>query len=108
MGYDAVDAAIAAWAASHSLTLCTEFGGGPARFCYVTGDEHECFQVSIETPADGAITVNAWGVETEDDAELNQQWRVPVGDLVPTLEAALGRIAVWRSRPRTRLWSDQP
>lgn len=107
MNYDPVDAAIAAWANRHGLTLCTEFGGVPRRFVYVSGGEHECFQVSIEPPDDGAITVNAWDVETEDDAKLHQQWRVLVDDLDPTLEAALNQVAVWRSRPRTRLWGDR-
>lgn len=103
MNYDAVDAAIAAWADSHSLILRTEFGGVPRRFCYVSSGAQECFQVSIEPPDDGAITVNVGDVETEDDAELQQQWLVPVGHLVPTLQAALDQIAIWRVRPRTHL-----
>ena len=108
MSYDTVDDAITTWAHTHRLILCTKFGGIPRRFCYVSGDEHECFQVSIEPPDAGAIIVNAWDVETEDDAELHRQWQVPLGDLVPTLEAALKQIAVWRARPRTRHWGDPP
>lgn len=107
MSYQTVDATIAAWIDRHAFMLCTEFGGVPRRFCYVTRGEYECFQISIEPPDDGSITVNAWDVETEDDAELHQQWRVPVGDLIPTLDAALDQIDVWRSRRRTRRWGDR-
>jgi hypothetical protein len=106
MGSDAIDAAIGAWAGRHSLRLCTGLGG--TRFCYVSGDEHECFQVSIELPDAGTVTIHAWDVETEDDAELHQSWQVPVGDLISTLEAALNQIGVWRARPRTRHWGDPP
>lgn len=104
MGYQIVDPVIKAWAENHGLAVCTEFGGAPRRFCYVSGGEHECFQVSIELPADGNVTVNAWEVETADDAELSQQWQVPVSDLSAALDAALTKIAEWGARPRTRVW----
>lgn len=108
MSYEAVDDVIGSWVKRHGLTLIAEFGGEPRRFCYVSGGEHECFQVSIEPPEGGTITVNAWDVETEDDAELHQQWRVEIGDLASTLEAAFGQIADWSSRPRTRRWGEKP
>ncbi|HEY2047908.1 MAG TPA: hypothetical protein VGH03_01090 [Caulobacteraceae bacterium] len=108
MTYSIVDAEIYAWAERHGLKVCTEFAGAPRRFCYVSGGEHECFQVSIEPPEDGAVTVNAWDVETQDDAELHRQWRVALGDLDPTLEAALRQIVDWKSRPRIRGWGEKP
>jgi len=55
MSYDAVDATIVAWADSHGLTLCTEFGGVPRRFCYVTGGEHECFGLRLQLKALEAV-----------------------------------------------------
>jgi hypothetical protein len=102
MSYAAVDAEIDAWAKRHGLRLCTEFGGVPRRFCYVSSGAHESFQVSIEPPEGGTITVNAWDIEIDDDAELHQQWRVAIGDLIPTLDEALRQIAGWASRPRNR------
>lgn len=98
MSYEAVDDVISAWAASRGLTLSTEFGGRPRRFCYVTGSRAECFQVSIEPPEDGLIAINAWDVETSDDTSLHRAWQVPVGDLYPALEEALEQIARWGQR----------
>jgi hypothetical protein len=68
------------------------FRGQPRRFCYVSAGERECFQVSIEPPDGGQITVTAWDVETVDDAEFHWQRRVFASDLVPALEAALDQI----------------
>jgi hypothetical protein len=99
MNYEAIDPIIAAWALRHGLTLSMEFGGQPRRFCYVSAGQDECFQVSIEPPEDGAITVNAWDVETHDDAEFHRAWRVHAGSLEPTLDAALMQIADWAARP---------
>jgi hypothetical protein len=108
MSYAAVDAVISEWAAVHRLTLSTEFGGKPRRFCYVSGGEHECFQVSIEPPEGATVTVNAWSIETEDDAELHQQWLITTGELSATLDAALKQISRWSVRPRSRRWGQQP
>lgn len=96
--YEAVDDGINAWAARHGLTLSTEFDGQPRRFCYVSAGEAECFQVSIEEPADGTITVNAWDVETSDDAELHRAWQVPVAELSATLDEAMEQITQWSWR----------
>jgi hypothetical protein len=98
MSYEAVDDSVSAWAARHGLRLITEFAGRPCRFCYVSGGEDECYQVSVEPPEDGIITVNVWDVETRDDAELHRAWHVPVGDLGPTLEEAWEEIARWGGR----------
>jgi hypothetical protein len=100
MGYEAVDDGISAWAARHSLTLSTEFGGQPRRFCYVSGGKAESFQVSIEPPEDGIITVNAWDVETSDDAQFHRKWQVPISDLSSTLDKAVEQIARWARRDR--------
>ncbi len=83
-------------------------GGSRRRFCYVSGGEHECFQVSVEPPEAAAITVNAWSVETEDDAELHRQWVVEAPELLATLETALKTISEWTVRPLARRWGEQP
>lgn len=106
MSYATIDAVIAEWAAAHGLKLCTEFGG-PARFCYVSGGEHECFQVSVDPPQGETVTVNAWSIETEDDAELHRHWRVPTADLRSALEVALEQISAWSARPLSRRWGEQ-
>jgi hypothetical protein len=102
MSYEAVDDVISAWAGSHGVTLSKEFGGQPRRFCYISAGKDECFQASIEPPDDGFITVNAWDVETHDDAEFHQAWRAPLSALRPTLDASLKQIADWAARPRNR------
>lgn len=102
MSYEAVDDVISAWAASRGLALNTKFGGQPRRFCYLSGGQAECFQISIEPPAKGLVTVNVWDVETRDDAEFHRAWLVPVADLRPALEEAVEQIARWAQRaPRS-------
>jgi hypothetical protein len=95
VSYAAVDPAIAGWATTNGLTLCTEWDGRPHRFCYVSGGEHECFQISIEPPRDGKIYIHAREIETEGDAELHERWNVPMADLLPALEAAMTQIRTW-------------
>jgi hypothetical protein len=102
MSYEAVDNVISAWAVRHGLTLNTEFGSQPRRFCYVSAGKAECFQVSIEPPKNGIITVNAWDVETHHDAEFHRAWQAQTSLLEPTLDAALKQIADWAARPRNR------
>jgi hypothetical protein len=101
MTYAIIEPTIRDWAAAHDLQVCDEFGGVPRRFCYVSGGPHECFQVSVEPPQQGAVLVNVWSVETDDDADLHEVWSVQVGDLRLALEAALRQIEAWRSRPRS-------
>jgi len=81
VSYEALDDVIGAWVKRHGLTLSTEFGGQPRRFSYVAGGAHECFQVSVEPPEDGYITVNARDVETVDNAEFHWQRQVVASDL---------------------------
>ncbi len=98
--YSDIDPAIDAWAARHGLVINPEFGGEARRFTYVTGGPRECFQISVEPPDQGMVTVNAWDVETLDEAQLHESWTVPAGDVDSALESAARRVAAWRTRRR--------
>lgn len=100
MAYATIDAMIREWAERHSLVLNTEFGGRERRFCYVSGGPQECFQVSIEPPEAARVLVNAWSIETIDDAELHKSWTVDAPDLVQALDAALKQVRAWDARPK--------
>lgn len=105
MVYSAVDPTIKAWAELHGLTICTKFAGQDRRFCYLTGGAQECFQVSIEPPDEGEILVNAWSIETIDDEELHESWRVRVEELDSALNLAFEEVMAWRDRPKgPRTW----
>ena len=54
MIYAEVDPAITAWVRQHGLKLWTEWADAEARFCYVSGGQQECFQVSVKHPHAGA------------------------------------------------------
>ena len=101
MAYSTIDAVIRQWAARHSLVLNTEFGGRERRFCYVSGGQQECFQVSIEPPEAGSVLVNAWSIETIDDAELQESWTVDAHELPQALDAALKQVRAWDTRPKS-------
>jgi len=102
MVYAAVDPAINAWAEQHGLKLSTEFGGQERRFCYLTGGPQECFQVSIEPPQGAKVLVNAWSIETIDDAELHESWLAPVEEVSSALNQAFDKIMAWNVRPKGR------
>jgi hypothetical protein len=78
MIYAEVDPAITAWARQHGLKLRTEWADAEARFCYVSGGQHECFQVSVEHPHAGKIVVHARSIETIDDVKLHEFWLVEI------------------------------
>jgi len=93
MNYSAVDPTIEAWRTARGLSMSTEFGGQPRRFCYTSSARGECFQISIEPPevnemSGPEITVNLWSIETLDDAEMHYAWVVPVGELRSALDHA--------------------
>src|SRR5690242_1916404 len=97
--YEAVDGAINCWVERHGLTLHTEWEG-EARFWY-TSRGNECFQVSVERPVGDSVQIQAWSVETEDDAELHRQWSVSLGHLDQGLAAAIQMIDHWAARARS-------
>lgn len=100
MNLDAIDVVFFAWAARHGLRALRLPGGQQTRFCYVSAGVDESFQISIEPPEAGIVSVNAWDVETHDDAEFHRAWQVPLSDLEPALDGALEQIATWAARPR--------
>jgi hypothetical protein len=100
VAYATIDAVIQEWSERHSLVLSTEFGGRERRFCYVSGGPQECFQVSIEPPEAAKVLVNAWSIETIDDAELHASWTVDAHDLPQALDAALRQVRTWDARPK--------
>ncbi len=93
--YSSIDSVIQTWSNANSLTMFNSFAGREARFCYKSSPRGECFQISIQAPQDGTVTVDAWTIETLDDRELHESWVVPVFELPETLEAALNKLRDW-------------
>lgn len=96
--YAAIDAVIESWVRRHGLALNTEWQG-EARFWY-TSRGRECFQISVAPPIAEVVTVHAWSVETDDDAEFHGQWRVNLPDLEGALATATSSIDLWSGRVR--------
>jgi len=95
VAYELVDNVINAWVKRHAFTLFDEFGGLPRRFVYLSGDEGECCQISIDPPVFGEIALYAFGVETRDDEEMEMRWQVPLTDLERALEDAVTAVKHW-------------
>ena len=95
MTYVQIDPIIREWAKSRLLHLNKEFAGREARFCYWSNALGECFQISIQPPADGLARVDAWTVETSDDREAHQSWTAPVSDLRIILDTAFETVSGW-------------
>jgi hypothetical protein len=73
--YGEVDPVIDAWAQVTVEKLFTEWAGRPDRFAYLPGlRPFECFQIAIEPPLAGRITVFARSVDTDDGSEFKQRW----------------------------------
>jgi hypothetical protein len=98
MVYAEVDPVITAWVRQHDLKLQTEWANAEARFCYVSGGQQECFQVSVEHPHARKIVVHARSIETIDDAELHEFWLVEIEAFAEALAAAWGQIEAWKKR----------
>jgi hypothetical protein len=93
--YASIDPLLERWVEEHSLSLFKTFGDREARFVYISSNDGECFQISIEPPQEDSVTVNAWTVETLDDRELHQEWKTPTSDLYGVLQASLAAVRNW-------------
>jgi hypothetical protein len=98
MTYSLIDPLLRDWAHRHSLKLINSFAGREERFCYVSSSRGECFQISIDSPENDGVNVNAWSVETLDDKEMHQQWAVAIPQLEQALQAAFETVRGWMKR----------
>ncbi|WDF71481.1 hypothetical protein [Novosphingobium sp. KACC 22771] len=97
--YAEVDPIIDVWARANVKKLFNEWAGRPARFAYLPGlRPFECFQISIDAPLLGCITVHARSVDTDDESEFEQCWEGPIDTLPAMLEEATGTVQEWLSR----------
>ena len=96
--YAEIDNAIESWVERNGLTLCREWQG-EARFWY-TSRLAESFQIAVDHPINGIVTVHARSVETDDDAELHGEWSVGVVNLERALATATKLIDLWSRRAR--------
>ncbi|HEX4862140.1 MAG TPA: hypothetical protein VFV07_12950 [Rhizomicrobium sp.] len=90
-----VDRQIDLWSQKHSLRLFTSFAGRDARFAYVSSVAGECFQIWVEPPKDGAITIGAACVEGSEDNGLDSTWTVAGAELDAALEQAFQTVTDW-------------
>ena len=95
MSYSSVDPIVRAWAQRHSLTLFTSFADREARFAYTSSKAGECFQIWIDDPADGKISVHAAGVEGRRMDDPPADWLVPISGLDTALEDAWATVMSW-------------
>lgn len=97
--YDDVDTVIDAWAQANVKKLFTEWAGEAARFAYLPGLRPlECFQISIDPPRAGRVTVLARSVDTDDETEFERLWEGATEDLALILVEATETIRVWVNR----------
>ena len=98
MSYELVDEVIAVWVERHAFTLFREFGGVPSRFVYLSSDDGECCQISIDTPMSGEFAVYARDIDTREDEKMDMHWRVAINDFGQTLEDAVASVKQWWQR----------
>jgi hypothetical protein len=101
MTYRDVDQYINAWAERNSLKLQTSWAGQAARFAYVSSKAGECFQISIEPPIDGYISIHASCVEGRREDHPPEDWMYPTEDIAGALEEVFQTVTAWM-RPSTR------
>jgi len=100
MSYSGIDPIIRAWTEKHGFTLFDRIEGmAPSIRCvYISTKQGECFQIWIDKPESGQVSIHAADVETHHDEELRQDWSVPVEDLESALEDAVVRVQSWMNR----------
>jgi hypothetical protein len=101
--YFEIDPIIERSASSVGASIVREWADAPARFFYLPGDPpFECFQVSVDAPENGRVSVYARAVDTNDDTEnaMGRAWTGPVAELEVMLGAAIATVGAWKVRER--------
>jgi hypothetical protein len=101
--YADVDGVIAGWVEATGSTLFTEWAHAPARYFHIPGDPpFECFQISVQPPENGRTAVLARAIDTNDDgeAQMDQSWEGPIGELDAMLRTAVATVGEWKARVR--------
>ena len=97
--YSIIDAQLDRRAAENGWAVVREWAEAPARFFYIGGlAPFDCFQISVEPPADDAVVVTARSVDANDDQELEQTWRGEVAEFDSLLTSAVALVETWKSR----------
>lgn len=96
--YAEIDKAITRWVDQHAISLCREWQG-EARFWYLSHGT-ECFQIAVDHPTGGRVTIHAWSIETDGDAEFQAEWSTNIEDIEDGLANATRQIAQWAERTR--------
>lgn len=98
MSYLGIDPVIASWAKKNSFTLFTSQGEREIRAIYTSSQRGECFQIWIDAPDDGQVSIHAAEVETIEDKEFKKDWKVEVSEIGSALEEAFHTVKLWMSR----------
>jgi hypothetical protein len=95
MTYRDIDPQIRCWAERHHLALFTTFAERTARFVYVSSAAGECFQISIEDPANDQIRIHAWAIDGRREDASPKDWCVSVDAFDRALEEAMETVTTW-------------
>lgn len=104
MGYEEIDSTIAVWVKKYNFTLFIKDEGFPDvefRAVYLSSEEGECCQISIDKPNLGKVAIVARDIETKMDEELNKNWLVEISGLESALDNAVSFLQTWFSRNLT-------
>ena len=101
MSYAAIDTVIREWANANVQTPFVEKSHTETRFCYLSSEQAECYQISVDAPENGLVRVHVSAIETIDDMEAHLQWLVPIAQLTAALDTAKKTIVenLWRRLP---------
>jgi hypothetical protein len=98
--YSIIDPIIDAWVVKNGFSLFDRIQGGAPSFrsIYLSSQKGECFQIWVDAPASGRVSIHAADVETRNDEELRQDWTVSLVELPSALEAAVRHVRNWMER----------
>jgi hypothetical protein len=108
MDFSELDAQIADWARRHRLVLQRNWGERECRFAYLSSVAGECFQIFVDPPVDGRVSVYAAGIEGRRDNDEPRKWEGPAENVGALLETAIKTVTEWML-PSERYYSaDAP